>query len=269
MTENDVLSVLEVRYPAPAWAFFPFFRNQTGYQYRLRTADAIAMSLYPSRGLDVYGFEVKVDRGDWLRELRSPEKAEETFKGVDFVIIVAPHAVVQKGEVPAKWGFAIVNGTKLRHVKPAERLIPESANFSRAFVASIMRRSHEAQMAAPGTRALKEKFESGVKSGENKTEEAVKAATEHLLVEVRTLQNQINDFEKASGIRINYWQAGDLGNSVRMLMQADSNFIAMTRDIDRMAEYVNDAKLKVDSLINLYKDIDKATQEKKKAAQVQ
>jgi hypothetical protein len=267
MTENDVIGILEQRYPAPAWAFFPFFRNQTGYQYRLRTADAIAMSLYPSRGLDVYGFEVKVSRGDWLRELRSPEKAEGTFKGVDFVIIVAPPDVVQKGEVPAKWGHAVVNGSKLRHVKAGERLIPESSDFSRAFVASILRRSNETVQASPLSKELRDKFDAGAKAGRAAGEENSKVALEHLQDEIRRYQSRIKEFEEKSGIQINGWEAGKIGDAVNALLRADIDFCEMSRDIGRMKDLADTVKIDVDNMITLYTELENL--KKKQAARVQ
>jgi len=90
VTEADVLDALRYRHRPPAWAFLEKVRNGTGYQRDARTADAIAMSVWPSRGLTLHGFEVKVVRGDWLRELRDPEKADEFFKycvGVDTKIL--------------------------------------------------------------------------------------------------------------------------------------------------------------------------------------
>ena len=64
-TESDLTDALKARFCLPAWAFFPAVRNAAGFDAN-RTADGIAMSLWPSRGLEVYGFEIKVSRGDWL-----------------------------------------------------------------------------------------------------------------------------------------------------------------------------------------------------------
>ena len=56
-TEADVARVLGTRYAAPEWAFLTRVRNQTGYgNPQIRTADALAMNLYPSRGFEISGF---------------------------------------------------------------------------------------------------------------------------------------------------------------------------------------------------------------------
>jgi hypothetical protein len=39
-------------------------------------ADAIARHLWPSQGLELIGFELKVSRSDWLREIKDPYKCE-------------------------------------------------------------------------------------------------------------------------------------------------------------------------------------------------
>ncbi|MEJ1938550.1 hypothetical protein WDZ92_50795, partial [Nostoc sp. NIES-2111] len=40
-----------------------------------RAADIVVLNLWPSRGMDFNGYEVKTARSDWLRELKQPEKA--------------------------------------------------------------------------------------------------------------------------------------------------------------------------------------------------
>ena len=40
------------------------------------SGDAVIMSLWPSRGLELHGVEIKVSRADWKREAADPAKAE-------------------------------------------------------------------------------------------------------------------------------------------------------------------------------------------------
>ena len=55
----DIHAALRLRYAQPEWAIMFEVANGTGAAQR-RYADAIAMNLFPSRGLCVHGFEVKV-----------------------------------------------------------------------------------------------------------------------------------------------------------------------------------------------------------------
>jgi len=100
-TSSDLEEKLSYKFSTPAWAFLPQVRNGTGYlRNTTRTADAIAMSLYPSRGLDLHGFEIKVSRTDWLGELKNPEKAEAIAQFCDYWWIVAPKEIINLDEVP-------------------------------------------------------------------------------------------------------------------------------------------------------------------------
>ena len=60
---NKTLKLMEAlrsQWPHPTCAFIPEFRGGTGYSRESR-ADAIAMHLWPSEGLELIGFEVKSD----------------------------------------------------------------------------------------------------------------------------------------------------------------------------------------------------------------
>jgi len=50
--------------------------------------------LWPSRGLHLMGFEIKAGRGDWLRELKDPGKAEGIAAYCDQWWVVAPAEVI-------------------------------------------------------------------------------------------------------------------------------------------------------------------------------
>lgn len=57
-------------------------RDAAGFNVT-RTADVLALGLWPSRGNELHGFEVKVSRADWRKELAQPEKAEGWCQIVD------------------------------------------------------------------------------------------------------------------------------------------------------------------------------------------
>src|SRR5512137_2876743 len=80
VTEATVYAAIQRMFKAPAFILLAGVRNQTGYTRRVRTADALAVSVFPSRGLYAVGFEIKTDRGDWRRELADPEKSEEIMR---------------------------------------------------------------------------------------------------------------------------------------------------------------------------------------------
>jgi protein gp37 len=76
-----LIAKLRETYPAPQWAVFSEVPRYVGADVGdlgiLRRADALAVRTWgPADRWQIRGFEVKRSRGDWLRELAEPEKAE-------------------------------------------------------------------------------------------------------------------------------------------------------------------------------------------------
>lgn len=68
----------------------------------------------PPMHFPVIGFEVKVSRGDWLRELRDLSKSEAWKMYCTHFYVVAPKDVVKPEELPTGWGLIIAGPTGLR-----------------------------------------------------------------------------------------------------------------------------------------------------------
>lgn len=129
-TERMVLDLLLARYNVLVgngcrYARAEHVRSGAGFD-ALRTADFIAMDLWPSKGLRLHGHEVKVSRSDWLTELRDPSKAEEFKRYMDHWWLVVPDRGIVRDDLPATWGLMAPDATgRLRIVKKAPKLKPE------------------------------------------------------------------------------------------------------------------------------------------------
>lgn len=123
-------------FPAQAFVWLYEVSNATGWG-RKRYADALVLSCWPSRGIYLAGVEVKVDRYDWLRELRNPEKAQEIAQWCSYFYLATPPGVVNLDEVPKAWGLYVVEGKKAKCVQKAIEQKPKP--LTREFVASILR----------------------------------------------------------------------------------------------------------------------------------
>ena len=145
LTERDVLRLLRERHQAPAWGFLEHVANGTG-RHQSRTADALAMSLWPSRGLELHGFEVKVYRGDWLRELADPAKADEIAARCHrWWVVAGDESIVTQDDLfPQTWGLMVVRDGALSVVREAPLLTPAALTWE--FLAAILRRAAEAQV---------------------------------------------------------------------------------------------------------------------------
>ncbi|NFV80017.1 hypothetical protein [Magnetospirillum aberrantis] len=137
MRTADVKAALRRAYPAPEYAILFEVADATGARHS-RFADAVAMSLWPSRGLTVDGFEIKVSRSDWLREKAKPEKAETIARFCDYWWLVVPKGLVKVEELPATWGLKEVSEAgEVRTAKSPEKL--NAQPLDRLFVASMLR----------------------------------------------------------------------------------------------------------------------------------
>ncbi len=220
MQPGQLMLALQERYPAREYAFLQEVSNATGASSR-RHADAVALSLWPSRGLVLHGFELKNYRGDWIREKTNPQKADEVAKFCDFWHLVVSHeSIVQPGELPATWGLLAPNaeGTALVTVKAAEKM--EAQPWTRGFMAAVLRRAGDSMVPRSALEAQVAKaelvgFERG--KGSSPANES-----ERELKRLRELEERVRVFEQASGLHIQYgWnQSEKIGDAVNAVLNA-------------------------------------------------
>lgn len=141
---DEVRRRLRLRHEWPDWLFFeevPF----EGPDGRTRLADAVALPTYQSRGYIVHGYEIKVTRSDWLRELQDMSKAEAIAKDVDrFWLVLGDNGIATDDEVPSTWGI-LGPGTddKLRIRRQAKQLRAEDAPMPRKFLVTLARKAQK------------------------------------------------------------------------------------------------------------------------------
>lgn len=117
-TERELLALLERRHARQGnggsgeYAFLTHVRNEAGFKAN-RTFDAVAVSLWPSRGHAIDVFEVKVSKSDWKRELAKPEKSEDAYQFGDRYTIVATAGIVNLDDLPQGWGLIEAYGGKV------------------------------------------------------------------------------------------------------------------------------------------------------------
>ncbi|HPG94994.1 MAG TPA: hypothetical protein PLR28_10610 [Dokdonella sp.] len=194
-----VPELLAKRYPAPEYALMLEVAPRTGGGTRY--ADAVAVGLWQSRGHVVHGFEIKVSRGDWLRELKHPAKAEESvYSFCDFWWIVAPAECIKDGELPPTWGLLDLRANGLVQKVAAPRL--EAKPITREFFASLMRR---------GVQGINE---TALRMQRQHIDDATAKIEERIQFEVGRrarrfdeLTEKVKEFEAATGLNFNDWLA--------------------------------------------------------------
>lgn len=211
LNAHQVIERLAIKYSSPQYGFITQVRNGTGYS-ATRTADAMAMSLWPSRGLYLLGFEVKVSRADWLKELKTPEKAEEIAAYCHYwYVVVGNKDIVKEGELPQKWGLIVPSGKGLKILKEAP-FDKKVMDVDLLMLAGIFR--NIAEQCVPKEviqRKLDERFESG--------KDWAKSGVKTLEENVAEFSKAIDDFEKASGVKIEKWGNNkDIGLAVKHVL---------------------------------------------------
>ena len=193
LTARDLLDRLHVRYAPPQWLLVEEVSNTRGRPER--RADAIACANWASDGYRVLGFEVKVDRRDWLRELDQVGKARPFMERTNEWWVVAPANVVQIPELPTGWGLLRTAGKRLRIERRAdERPTEPLLGFYLAIVAAAMRGVEQRMQ-----RTRREGYEAGWEAAEKSIprQENRKVHAE--------LMARIDEFERASGVSISHW----------------------------------------------------------------
>jgi hypothetical protein len=137
MRTSDVKELIRQRFTGQASAVFFEVADATGFN-GTGWADAISMSLWPSHGLELQGFEIKVSRGDWKRELANPLKAEKFALRCDRWWLVSAQCVVEdEDEIPANWGWMLATPDGLQIKRKAAK--NEPLPLDRDFLAALLR----------------------------------------------------------------------------------------------------------------------------------
>ena len=209
---GQIEAALRRRYSGNDWAFITEVPNGTGAA-KSRSADAIAMSLWPSRGLELHGFEIKASRNDWLRELHNAAKAEKICRYCDrWWLAVGDPEIVKPDELPPTWGLLIPRGTELVQKVAAPKLTP--IDVDRCFLAGMLRRASEQLSRKDEIKNLEYAARrEGVESGREAAAHQVKRAEE----KVKEIEQVIKTFQEKSGLSISTWNAGEIAAAVYLI----------------------------------------------------
>lgn len=220
-TVDDIYGALRKRFAAPEYALLFEVANATGHAAN-NYCDAIAMSLWPSRGLTLHGMEIKVSRGDWLRELKRPDKAEGHAGRCDlWSLIVANADIVQPLELPVGWGLGIVERGSVRFaVEPAKRESPRL--IERGFLAALLRSADRAD-------GVQARIDAAILEARTNLEDGISAKIEARAAarnrELEQLRKNVKEFEDAAGVELSNYRGGDIGRAVRVILEKGDDYV--------------------------------------------
>ncbi len=217
MSASDIRAALYEHFPAQEYAVLFEVGKSTGAGTS-GWADAMAMSLWPSRGLTLQGFEIKAYRGDWLRELKNPAKAEDFVSLCDHWSIAAPEGLVRPDELPPTWGLLeLLKGGKMKQRVAAPRLPGAGADFKRSFVAALLRRAAEVDRGQVQAMVEKE-----VERRMEGREQRIQAEIENRTRKASELLAKVEEIKNLTGVDLKDWTpAEDVAAAMRFAMSAN------------------------------------------------
>lgn len=200
-------------YPHPNFTYMQEVRDATGFD-AVRSADGIAVGMYRSCGRLIHGFEMKVTRSDWQKELSNAAKAESLMRYCHHWSLIVPDAsIIKDGELPPSWGLGIPHQTrsnaalKIKWIVKPPTLQP--IPFSMVFLTALI---YAASKIDEGerTRALRAEYDRGLKNAQESFDR--QAGMDSL----RTLRKAVEAFENASGITIADYTSESNANKMGM-----------------------------------------------------
>lgn len=204
-------------HPVASGPFCRRFGIRPGYSRTVRTADAIAFSLWPSRGLYATGYEIKVSNAGLNKEFKEPEKAEEIARFCRMWFVVTPLGLCKPEGLPSAWGLVEVKpDMKLKWTNPC---VPnmEAQEPTWQFVCSIMRNMEDSCVPRAD---FERRLASGIADAEKRHKDMdgweLKQAREALT----DLRERVADFEKRAGFTLDKYSHhfnGEIGEAVKLL----------------------------------------------------
>lgn len=247
LNTQELIERLAKHFPSPTYGFLTQVRSATG-AINARTADALAMSLWPSRGLHMLGFEVKMSRSDWLNELKNPEKAEEIGKFChEWYIVINNPEFIKEGELPPAWGLIVPSGNGMKIIKNA--VYNQNVQLPDwMMLAGIFRNVAEQCIPKETLKTvLKQEYERGL-SAHDRYEENRRRDHQQLI-------DAVKQFEDVSGVKISNWKSENekIGQAVKMVMEG--KHLKSVQTIEKMRERAVQLVKYLDDEVEHYKTL--------------
>jgi hypothetical protein len=265
-TEAELVQMLRKRHArlgnggSGEYAFLTQVRDAAGF-YGSRTLDVVTLSLWPSRGMELHGYEVKVSRADWIRELHEPAKAEAFVQRLDrFSLVVADEAMVAPGELPPGWGLMAVRGGRLVTVVQAPNLRrgKEPPPVSRSWLVCLLRAAGAVPEVDPAeARAARDE---GLAAGRSRAEREV--------VDLRAeLGNERGRREEEAAARRAVFQALGIGGTGGHEVEALQAIASAVRTVVVADHGVETARARLEGLASVAEDCARRLRQGIEAAQ--
>lgn len=214
MATPQLAAMLRVKYERNRYALFFDVPDAVSLKQK-RRIDALAFGLWASEGQALEGFELKVSRADWLREVKQVDKADPFIAVCDrFWLVTADNKIAKIDEIPACRGWMAATKSGLRVQRPATQLPGCGDSLPRTFALGVMRKMQDDLLTSPDVKAV---IDERIKGIRDRQQADTDYATSSLRRERDEAVKLVKDFEEESGINLNSWRWGNVGSIVKSL----------------------------------------------------
>jgi len=243
MTSADIFAALRTRYGKEA-VLVAEVADSTGAT-RSRRIDAIAIGLWPSRGLYVHAIEIKVSRSDLARELDAPAKADRIARYCDGFWLATPVGLVPDPMVlPSMWGLYEVTADGTTRVRRDAGKIEREAP-SLGFVAALARSLVEQHSDEETIKRIRREAEDeGYRRAHAMFEEQIREADER----TRAAQATVAGLRNALGT-MDVYEIGRLRTIVTNLSGQYGSLNAVRVNARQVAEHADQIETLVKALL--------------------
>ena len=121
MIAAQIEAALASRYSGRGWANFFQYRPMTSYEASLSSIDLLAVGLWRKHGDKIIAHEIKVERSDFLRDLKQFKKKHGIALEISHEFYyVCPWSLIKRDEIPEVAGLMYADKNHvLKIVKPA------------------------------------------------------------------------------------------------------------------------------------------------------
>lgn len=190
---------LQRKYEYPEWALFFEVPGKRGHR-----ADAIAYNLYPSRNFKTVGFEIKVSRSDWKKELENGGKADYFVGQCDeWYVVAGRKGIVKEQELPEGWGLLeMKGGGKLYTIVESEPTEHQDRPLDKEFYMRVVQKALKREKKAKRRKqsARNQGYRDGLEDGKKR------AASTDLTAEQKRLMEDGKKIEYLKDHGIHIWK---------------------------------------------------------------
>jgi len=203
----------------------------------------VMMSLWPSRGLELHGVEIKVSRSDWRREAADPAKAEAVARYCDrWWIHTAPGVVGDVSELPPAWGLREFDDKSWTTVREAEKT--EAQQIGRTFLAALLRRADDTMrgLMAEAMREARDAQHLEAEKQRARYRDDVEAAVKRRTAALEIAAENVRKFEEAFGERsATVWgiDHSRLGRAARALSDCAEDYGGLSKRLRAAADEID------------------------------